>query len=261
MEDLSDSTISGDKAGKSPKRDARLAIRSAFLSLFDTVPYEKINVTMISNAANVSRKAFYYHFDNKDDLVRWICITDLEGFVESKTSDGPGAFVDLVDFFICANRRLYGFALQDMSPGSFGQFFSDVLYRFVSARLKRFYDDGIGDKHAVSLALSLDVERGRLLCIYWLLSPREPSADDLSTFIYKYQATCNQVIGRWIRKMDDAALSSQRVIPPFSEDDYQEKMVHSFDLKEAFSALMDDPSGGGEIQDRMEIEKAFMRYR
>ncbi|MDR1712688.1 MAG: TetR/AcrR family transcriptional regulator [Coriobacteriales bacterium] len=45
------------------------AIENSFRGLVQTVPFEKITISMICQAANVSRTAFYSSFADKDDLV------------------------------------------------------------------------------------------------------------------------------------------------------------------------------------------------
>lgn len=67
--------------------------------------------------------------DLHQDLIEW---------AHSDTSDGPSSYVSLISFFIEKNRILYGHALLDMTPGSFGQLFSDVLYYLIDGRVGAF---------------------------------------------------------------------------------------------------------------------------
>jgi hypothetical protein len=56
------------------------AIADGFINLLTANPYEKISIRMICDSVNVSRNAFYYHFDNKEALVEWICCRDFMKF-------------------------------------------------------------------------------------------------------------------------------------------------------------------------------------
>jgi AcrR family transcriptional regulator len=47
-------------------------IADVFLSLIRQRPYQEITVTDIIGAAECSRRTYYYHFKDKQDLVIWI---------------------------------------------------------------------------------------------------------------------------------------------------------------------------------------------
>lgn len=96
--------------------DTKERIARTFLECMETTPYGKINVSQLCERAHISRKTFYYHFEDKERLVRWICIQDLIEWAHSDTSDGPSSYVSLISFFIEKNRILYGHALLDMTP-------------------------------------------------------------------------------------------------------------------------------------------------
>lgn len=45
-------------------------IAYALIELLDMYTYEEINITMISQEAEISRRTFYRHFDEKDDVIK-----------------------------------------------------------------------------------------------------------------------------------------------------------------------------------------------
>ena len=49
-----------------------------------------------------------------------------------------------------------------MTPGSFGQLFSDVLYYLIDGRLGRFYEESMADEELAHLSLAFAVDRGRI---------------------------------------------------------------------------------------------------
>ena len=53
------------------------ALADAFTEEARTVPYAKISVGSICAACGMSRKCFYYHFRDKEDLVNWIFDEDV----------------------------------------------------------------------------------------------------------------------------------------------------------------------------------------
>ena len=204
--------------------DTKERIARTFLECMETTPYGKINVSQLCERAHISRKTFYYHFEDKERLVRWICIQDLIEWAHSDTSDGPSSYVSLISFFIEKNRILYGHALLDMTPGSFGQLFSDVLYYLIDGRLGRFYEESMADEELAHLSLAFAVDRGRMMASYWLLSDREPDAEELERYLYQEEVVNNQIIGRWLNKPKTA---KEPLRPPESLTalDLEQKMV------------------------------------
>lgn len=49
-------------------------IANTFVQLLETISYSKITVKLICEATPISRNGFYYHFEGKEDLVKWIVI-------------------------------------------------------------------------------------------------------------------------------------------------------------------------------------------
>lgn len=188
----------GGDMGKSDNTKERIA--RTFLECMETTPCGRINVSQICEQAHISRKTFYYHFEDKERLVRWICIQDLIEWAHSDTSDGPSSYISLISFFIEKNRILYGHALLDMTPGSFGQLFSDVLYYLIDSRLGRFYEESMANEELAHLSLAFAVDRGRMMASYWLLSDRKPNAEELECYLYQEEVVNNQIIGRWLNK-------------------------------------------------------------
>lgn len=60
------------------------AISRAFKELMETVPFDKISVSDITNKCGLNRQSFYYHFQDKYELINWI----FENDIISVISDG-----------------------------------------------------------------------------------------------------------------------------------------------------------------------------
>jgi AcrR family transcriptional regulator len=54
-----------------------LAIASAFRLLVSQKSNEKVTVSMIAEQCGISRKTFYYHFSDENELLQWIFRSDL----------------------------------------------------------------------------------------------------------------------------------------------------------------------------------------
>ena len=60
----------------------------SFVSLAEKLPIERISVSDIVAASGKNRKTFYYHFEDKAHLIRWVFRNDLaETLLERFDSD------------------------------------------------------------------------------------------------------------------------------------------------------------------------------
>lgn len=48
------------------------AIANSFKKLMETKPFNKISITDITDGCGLNRQSFYYHFQDKYDLINWI---------------------------------------------------------------------------------------------------------------------------------------------------------------------------------------------
>ena len=55
----------------SKSEQTKRGIARAFVSLVESQPLEKVNVSKLVDAMGINRKTFYYHFTDKTDLVIW----------------------------------------------------------------------------------------------------------------------------------------------------------------------------------------------
>lgn len=59
--------------------DTMNLLSESFIQLAQHLPIEKISVSDIVTASKKNRKTFYYHFEGKEALIRWIFRKDLSG--------------------------------------------------------------------------------------------------------------------------------------------------------------------------------------
>lgn len=64
--------------------DTMKLMRDAFVSLAERFPLEKISVSDIVAASGKNRKTFYYHFNDKSHLIRWIFRNDLASLLQER---------------------------------------------------------------------------------------------------------------------------------------------------------------------------------
>lgn len=67
----------GKEADSMGSIDTMTLLGNSFISLAEHLPIEKISVSDIVAASSKNRKTFYYHFEGKESLIRWIFRRDL----------------------------------------------------------------------------------------------------------------------------------------------------------------------------------------
>lgn len=95
--------------------DARLAIESSFKKLIEEKPYNMISVSNICETAHVSRKSFYVHFSNKEDILASIFQKDAIApirninllFSQPQTYDMYPVMYEKIYEQIYASKRFY----------------------------------------------------------------------------------------------------------------------------------------------------------
>lgn len=152
------------------------ALAAALKRLMDEEPFAKISVGEICERCQLNRKSFYYHFQDKYDLVNWIFDTEFIAAASQRDYRHNGeVFRDLVDYFY-ANRSFYRKALQIKGQNSFQDHFRELMFPFLSAIIEPLIADRASDDdpgmlefqiHFCSDALIATLER-------WLLD-KEPA--------------------------------------------------------------------------------------
>ena len=64
------------------KLTTKKAIALALKDVMKTKPLSKITVNDIAEECSINRQTFYYHFQDIQDLVEWICLTEADEAIE-----------------------------------------------------------------------------------------------------------------------------------------------------------------------------------
>ena len=106
----------------------------ALKNLMETRPLNKITVGDICEACDMNRKSFYYHFQDKYDLVNWIFYTEFFDEFQVERTSSADALVRLCEFFE-KNREFYRNALKQQGQNSFYEYLGEVITPVISSRL------------------------------------------------------------------------------------------------------------------------------
>jgi AcrR family transcriptional regulator len=178
----------GDSAANAvspPSHDTRQVFANALRKLAKEQPLEKITVSQICARAGISRKTFYGHFHDKSSLINWICYTE---FFDNHTKlmvDGGWKAAKAMAYYFEKDRELYGHALNDMEPGSFGSYFLAVLEVVIMNTTRESVKGIATDEHILAFMVETVAETIRCLFITWLTSPQKRSMDELFLLLRK----------------------------------------------------------------------------
>ncbi len=110
----------------------------ALKSLMATRPLSKITVGDICEACDMNRKSFYYHFQDKYDLVNWIFYTEFFDEFHVENTSSADALLRLCEFFE-KNREFYRNALKQQGQNSFYEYLGEVIAPVISNRLMSYF--------------------------------------------------------------------------------------------------------------------------
>lgn len=101
-----------------------------------TMPLEKISVNDIVEHAGVGRNTFYYHFEDKYDLVNWYFQTGVTHFLATRTNYTSWInLMDSIEEYLRENRVFYTNALRYTGQNSLQEYIFDFFASIVIQRL------------------------------------------------------------------------------------------------------------------------------
>ncbi|WP_332446258.1 TetR family transcriptional regulator [Sphaerochaeta sp.] len=112
------------------------ALADALKTSMQTTAFEKITISDICKRCSMNRKSFYYHFQDKYDLVVWIFESDM-GAVLNQALQGKASYALMLQLctYFAENRTFYLNALEQAGPGGFRTYLSYKLQPIVGHTL------------------------------------------------------------------------------------------------------------------------------
>ena len=105
------------------------ALADALKKCMQEDPFEKVTVAAICRRCDLNRKSFYYHFQDKYELVNWIFDQEIGDllFDELLTTKPPSELVFMLCTYFGENRSFYSDLLRMYEPPSFRHHFEERL--------------------------------------------------------------------------------------------------------------------------------------
>ena len=112
------------------------ALANALKELMQTVPFAKISVADICEKCDMNRKSFYYHFQDKFELMNWIF--DMEFIEFIKQGDADQSIEEMTAHFriLYDNRAFYRNALSVQGQNSLSEHIREIALPILQSRMK-----------------------------------------------------------------------------------------------------------------------------
>ena len=152
-------------------------LASSLQELMLTMPLEKISVNDIVEKAGVGRNTFYYHFEDKFDLVNWYFQKGVVSFlVNSNSYSSWESMLSAMETYFRENRQFYTRALQYTGQNCL----MDYMFDFFSSYFRQRIKEVVPDMNEQDLAVSGNFLSGAFLglLIPWVNSGMKNSISE-----------------------------------------------------------------------------------
>ncbi|MCI2047240.1 MAG: dihydroxyacetone kinase transcriptional activator DhaS [Faecalibacterium sp.] len=112
-------------------------LAASLKDLMQTMPLEKISVSDIVEHADIGRNTFYYHFQDKFDLVNWIFQTEsTRFFTERAIKENWSSALESIEDYLKENKEFYCNALAYNGQNSLQSFLFDTISDLVVQQVR-----------------------------------------------------------------------------------------------------------------------------
>ena len=186
----------------------KLALANALKELMEDTPFHKISVVDICDKCGMNRKSFYYHFQDKYELVNWIFYHEF--IVPHKNADyevGWELLSDLFTYFY-ENKAFYKNAMSVEGQNSFREYFGEIFEPVAS----EYLSDIIPQNGYEEMTTHYFVDALLIATMTWLNAKEDIPPDVFMSLVR------GSLIG-FSRHIVDNQQKADRALPEKSEDE------------------------------------------
>ena len=122
-------------------KNTKQLLAQSLKTLMACQPFAKISVGDICAQCGMSRKSFYYHFQDKYDLMNWIFFTEFIGNIHFPNQpDGWQLLQDICSYFY-REQVFYRNALSVNGQNSFQEYFVETIEPFILALVSDLFSE------------------------------------------------------------------------------------------------------------------------
>lgn len=115
------------------------ALAAALKELMEDRPFAKISVGDICEACGMSRKSFYYHFQDKYELLNWIFFTEFVARVQQKSDLDCWQMLEESCRYFYENSTFYRRAFEVEGQNSFSEYFHDFAGTVLAYEMEQIF--------------------------------------------------------------------------------------------------------------------------
>ena len=162
------------------KDRTKLALAKALQELLNTKTLDEVRVSELCNRCNLQRQSFYYHFQDKFDLVAWIFMQDTSRVFAECGSQLSLQFISTMLNTFYDKKQFYLRVLADRSQNLPLLYIHDYVYRFFMSRYQK-------RDHTYELKAKVKfLVYGSMGVVWeWLGDEREFTSDDLAKWMFE----------------------------------------------------------------------------
>lgn len=140
------------------------ALASALKDLMQEMPFDKIRVSHICDKCNMNRQSFYYHFQDKYELMNWIFDMEFIGLIGQDAASQPIEERTALLRILYDNRSFYRNALSVQGQNSLIEHIRDIAMPILQKRLQEAL--ATEDDSAFYIEFFLDALLGAI--VHWI---------------------------------------------------------------------------------------------
>jgi probable dihydroxyacetone kinase regulator len=117
------------------------ALGASLKTLMQTTPFHKISVGDICENCGMHRKSFYYHFQDKYDLLNWLFYSEFMQLLDPEGQADTWEYMRRVCAYFAENRKFYLNAFAIEGQNAFADTFNETLEAILNAYLHQQIPD------------------------------------------------------------------------------------------------------------------------
>ena len=117
------------------------ALGASLKTLMQQRPFHKISVGDICEQCGMHRKSFYYHFQDKYDLLNWVFYSEFMQLIDTRPEADIWEYLRRVCEYFAENRKFYVNAFAIEGQNAFAETFDETLEAMLSAYLRQEIQD------------------------------------------------------------------------------------------------------------------------
>ncbi len=185
--------VTGKEKMKSGDR-TKEKIAAAFKKLVTQKPFDKITITDITDACGLNRLTFYYHFQDKYDLMNWIFYREVVSSIEGEVD--AGNWLDKLYRCLKAisdDKKFYISAI-NYDRVEIRNFISDVTANIMEAVIYEYVKDRDVDKEDIAFVAKF-FSHGLTGIVYeWIAGGMATDPEDIVNRTFRVLESCKVIL-------------------------------------------------------------------